>query len=82
MRIALDYDGTYTRDPEFWDKFIVAAVVAGHQVVCVTQRFPEERAAIGCPVIFTSRQTPKAKFVLDQMPDVWIDDQPQRIFNA
>ena len=22
MRIALDYDGTYTADPDLWDKFI------------------------------------------------------------
>src|ERR1700722_1875454 len=38
MIIALDYDGTYTRDPDLWDAFIDAAQERGHTVICVTNR--------------------------------------------
>lgn len=30
MKLALDYDGTYTRDPDLWDTFIAAA--QGHRI--------------------------------------------------
>jgi hypothetical protein len=40
MKIALDYDGTYTVDPQFWEDFITLAKVRGHEVVCVTKRGP------------------------------------------
>jgi hypothetical protein len=38
MTIALDYDQTYTRDPDFWDEVIAAGKRRGHDFVCVTQR--------------------------------------------
>lgn len=38
MTIALDYDGTYTRDPDLWDRFISEARSHGHSVICVTNR--------------------------------------------
>ena len=38
MKLALDYDDTYTLDPEFWDGFIASAKEKGHEVVFVTMR--------------------------------------------
>jgi len=38
MLIALDYDGTYTADPIFWDTFIASAQSHGHGVACITMR--------------------------------------------
>lgn len=45
MLIALDYDGTYTADPVFWETFIVSARVHGHTVVCITMRHEHEEMA-------------------------------------
>lgn len=74
MRIALDYDGTYTEDSELWDQFIKLAEARGHQVTCVTMRHLHEPvpSSMPCDVIYTSRKA-KAKAV--EM-DVWIDDSP------
>ena len=84
MRIAIDYDGTYTRDPSMWDLFIALAKSAGHEVVCVTQRFaddPEECVPeMPCTVIYTNRQ-PKA-FSVDPPIDIWIDDHPQWVYGG
>ena len=38
MTIALDYDNTYTRDPDLWDRFITDCGRNGHLVICVTNR--------------------------------------------
>lgn len=84
MKIALDYDGTYTLAPDFWDNFIAAAIDAGHDIRIVTARtekmmedFPGE---IEIPVINTSLEQ-KRVFCgkLGWMPDIWIDDQPEWI---
>lgn len=78
MKIALDHDGTYTNDMQFWDAFIELAHRHGHEVVCVTMRFPEESISMPCNVIYTSRQ---AK-VLHYEADIWIDDNPRWIFTG
>ena len=40
--IGLDYDGTYTVDPDLWLRFVRQAKDRGHEVICVTMRYPEE----------------------------------------
>lgn len=75
MRISLDYDGTYTQDMPFWNMFIESAKQAGHEVVCVTMRYPHETIVMPCEVIYTGR---KAKIKCAGI-DVWIDDNPQWI---
>jgi hypothetical protein len=77
MRVALDYDGTYTRDPELWDEFIKALIHRGHKVICVTMRKPTETIEMPCDIIYTSRAA-KQPFLdaLDIIIDVWIDDNP------
>jgi hypothetical protein len=77
LLIALDYDGTYTADPELWNSFIASARKNGHMVKILTMRFPhEEIANPPCEVVYTSRRA-KAEF----MPaDIYIDDKPFFLF--
>jgi hypothetical protein len=91
MLIALDYDGTYTADPVFWDTFIVSARVHGHTVVCITMRHEheehgesaavlEDMEAHGIQVMFTGRLAKRAFAAAKGLhPDVWIDDSPHCI---
>lgn len=90
MKIALDYDGTYSSDPEFWNKMIRHARSSGHEVRIVTAR--DERfdrtAALAelekrIPVIYcrgVAKQWYLTHFGDGFVPDVWIDDRPQSIF--
>lgn len=81
MLISLDYDATYTRDPALWDAFVASATDAGHQVVCLTMRYPHEAVEMPCPVIYTSRKAKKPHAEdLGLAVDVWIDDTPGWIF--
>lgn len=78
MKIALDHDGTYSEDPAFWDGVIALAAKHGHEMVCVTMRYPSEPVEMPIEVIYTSRQAKADHF----RADVWIDDAPHWIFNA
>jgi hypothetical protein len=85
MNIAIDYDSTYTQDPELWNEFIASSQARGHSVICVTMRYPdcpEERIeGLPIPVYYTGRGA-KMPFVkrLDLHVDVWIDDNPAWIY--
>jgi|HubBroStandDraft_2_1064218.scaffolds.fasta_scaffold674890_2 hypothetical protein len=81
MKIALDYDGTYTRDHKFWRAFATNAIAAGHDVRVVTQRYPEEEVPdVGVLVVYTHR-VPKRIHLATAgwLPDIWIDDHPEWI---
>jgi len=90
MLISLDYDGTYTVDPNFWDEFIRLAIFAGHEIIVVTMRYEAVEGDVVKydlerkvkEIIFTGRQG-KRKFLrnLNLVPDVWIDDQPEYILD-
>ena len=76
MRIALDWDGTYTADPELWDAFTKLAESRGHTVTIVTLRAPVvERVSTDLDVVYCSRTAKRKHFTAD----VWIDDSPQWI---
>jgi hypothetical protein len=90
MRIALDYDNTYTADPLFWNGFIKDAWARGHEVRIVTVR--DERHDRTAPLIELERRVQiiytrgvaKQHFcthVADDgwVPEVWIDDSPRSI---
>jgi hypothetical protein len=87
MNIALDFDDTYTRDPQFWDKFIDDAKVRGHDIRIVTfrKRIMTDPAldylnAYKCPVIFTEYTQKRAYCnYIGFMVHVWIDDSPEFI---
>jgi hypothetical protein len=78
VNIALDYDGTYDRDPELWEAFIRVAQSRGHKIMCVTKREPT-LGTPGCsvPAIFSSRKAKiPAAIAQGFHPDIWIDDSP------
>ena len=83
MKIALDYDDTYTQDPELWLRFVKDALERNHDVRVVTMRFPFEGIGMDprllelVPVIFTERCAKKRVcFLQGFVVDVWIDDRP------
>ena len=81
--IAMDYDETYTTDPELWQSLIEAATSRGHIVYIVTARHRHEltgMADTGCPVFATGRCAKEA-FMLGEgvEVDIWIDDDPAHI---
>ncbi len=92
MRIAIDYDGTYTRTPNMWDA-VIRRFESNHiDVVCVSSRRNTEgnRQEIECamaaydgvdvPIYLTGYEA-KAE-VMDNLGlhvDIWIDDDPKTI---
>lgn len=89
MNIALDFDDTYTRDPQMWDQFIGFAKARGHDIRIVTFRKSTmtdpalDRLAQVIPVIYTE-YIHKRAFTnhLGWIVDVWIDDSPEFIAAA
>lgn len=88
MIIALDYDDTYTADPDLWDSFIENAVNSGHRVIVVTCRRDtrENRDECRVPDIawndhFFTNLSPKRWYMEDKeiSVDIWIDDLPESI---
>lgn len=84
-RFGLDFDNTYTRDPELWNGFIATVKARGHQVWIVTARrdTDENREIVqvpGCFVVFTGLQA-KLKHCEGRglNIDIWIDDDPHSI---
>jgi len=90
MLIALDYDDTYTADPELWDLFIEQSQARGHEVYCVTMRYGDTESldverTLGTKVdriIYTNRKAKKSAFRMNcgRNPDIWIDDTPEWLF--
>lgn len=87
MNICLDYDDTYTKDPEGWNQFVEAFKKKGHQFYCITQRGKDTKDkqlenSIGqyMDIIYTAgsckRKAAGRRNILIQ---VWIDDQPESI---
>jgi hypothetical protein len=85
MRIALDYDKTYTADTELWDAFIAIARARGHLVDIVTMRNENELVDKSIAkkvdhIVYTCRKGKKRCMeFIDRPVDIWIDDMPQFI---
>ena len=87
MNIALDYDRTFTEDPEGWLEFANIMRARGHQIVGVTMRFPYETAGMvreymtACDKIFFTSRTAKKDYMkkVGVHIYVWIDDMPEWI---
>lgn len=90
MNIALDYDGTYTGDPNMWLRFVLDAQAGGHNVWVVTMRYasecqkPEEfdrrLTALQVPLVCTERLAKKPFCEkLGIYIHVWIDDHPEAV---
>jgi len=86
LNIALDFDETYTRDPDMWNVFIADAKGRGHDVRIVTFRHyymtdpALDYLASSIPVIFTGYQQKRTYCKnFGWLPDIWIDDSPEFI---
>lgn len=87
MKIALDYDKTFTADPGLWRTFVHFAKQFGHEVRIVTYRDPIkdniDEKVHPIKVIYTDGIAKRFYclwFADDKkgwMPDVWIDDRPE-----
>lgn len=90
MRIALDFDGTFTADPVLWQNFVAMAKQRGHDVKIVTARHkgfnnsvnwldngPVEQAAkdMGVEIVYCGMQQKQDVYGAD----IWIDDRPDMV---
>jgi hypothetical protein len=83
MNIAIDYDGTWDRDPQLWQEF-AARARRSHKVYIVTLRPSSQgvggESAFVDGVVFCAykpkRETCRANGI---KIDVWIDDMPETI---
>jgi len=86
---ALDWDDTFTADPDLWTEFIKLAKSRGHTVVIVTAR-PE--SSMDNPRAFAKRMgieaiatdgKPKIRACDDAglLVNIWIDDLPGLLFS-
>lgn len=90
MIISIDYDDTYTKDPETFNKVIKLFQEAGHTVICVTLRFPFQGDAVldsigkhVSAVLFTGGQMKKDYAIkAGYKVDVWFDDLPEMIVDT
>lgn len=89
LHISLDYDNTYSADPELWNGFILSARLRGHDVRIVTARddrydrtAPLVELEKAAPVIYT-RGIAKGWYLRhfggDFIPSIFIDDKPESI---
>lgn len=85
MKIALDYDRTYTLDPAFWEEFANLCDNFGHEVRIVTARHPthdsiDEKVPL-FDIVYCNGVA--KRFVCHHVeywdPDIWIDDKPESI---
>lgn len=90
MNIALDYDNTYTRDPQAWDVFIMMFRSRGHKVFLVTCRDADNYKKVKEVIVALNNKTDGIFFTSDKakdlfmiqkdiLIDVWIDDTPLHI---
>lgn len=89
--INVDYDNTFTSDPEFWTTFIHAAQLRGYKIFCISQRtknhtnYIELKEALPAGVaIFLTGHNPKKEWAEKRglTVDIWIDDNPLAIFES
>lgn len=79
--IAVDYDNTYSDDPELFELFIKAAQERGHLVFIVTARAESQPVPVkSCEVFYTDGAN-KAPFMREHGLDIdiWVDDWPELI---
>lgn len=94
LTIAIDYDETFTADPDLWAMFVSKAQDKGHRVLCVTARrdTDENREmmtenfdlyGVEMPIIFSNLGS--KMHVMESRGikvNIWIDDSPFAIVNG
>lgn len=94
MILAIDYDGTYTRSPGLFRKFVLEGQKLGYTFVCITSRGgpanhdaidPQREPALpeGVAVHYTQGK-PKRAYAQAAgiMVAIWVDDMPESIGGA
>ena len=87
MIFGLDYDETFSADPELWHAFATIATRRGHRVIGVTARnrdqiITDKRYLTACDTVVYCAGHAKYDTVLDLLDvtvDVWIDDKPHYV---
>ena len=83
MNIAIDYDGTYSVDPEMWKEVFRTFRNWGHCVYCVTKRYEllssDIQKEMTIPIIHATKSKKEAVRKHGIEIDVWIDDNPASI---
>lgn len=88
MKVAIDYDDTYTLDRGVWKSLVLFLRGSGADIRFVTYRYPDgneddlepDAADLGIPIIYCSgKQKKHVTESIDWNPDVWIDDSPETI---
>lgn len=89
--IAIDFDETFTADPDLWSAFIRHAQNRGHKVVCITWRrksFEMMRELEGAlpkgVAVHSAYGMPKKIYATENRLDIdiWIDDCPEAIVDC
>ncbi|HEY1127952.1 MAG TPA: hypothetical protein VGF12_00990 [Roseateles sp.] len=86
LTIGIDFDDTFTADPDLWRRFIGDAQRSGHVVVCVTARreppdfsrsprLPDSVQIVCAGQDWKRHAAARAGFNVD----IWIDDIPSLI---
>lgn len=90
LKIAVDYDETYTADPDLWYEFMSSARDRGHHVFICTYR--DDRFDVDETLAFLDQDDFQIvytrgvakKWWCEQFGpgkvDIWIDDKPNRIY--
>lgn len=89
MLIALDYDDTFTRDPDRWYAAMNLMKMGGHTIIGVTMRSPGQMGNVSlrytelCDKIYCTSLHAKKPFLekMGVFPHVWIDDTPEFILH-
>lgn len=80
MNINIDYDGTYTSNPDMWDEIIETMHKHGCKVYCITKRYGKlDERKPQVPIINAMKSKLEASKATGIDIDVWIDDKPQSI---
>lgn len=84
MKIALDWDNTFTKDTDLWQSFVLQSNARDHKVWIVTSRgkdTPIEFIPEGVQTVIYCEYRAKEKVTNERgiKIDVWIDDDPRYI---
>lgn len=81
MKVAIDFDNTFTANPNAWKKVIEILEASGATVICISSRFPNVPIwGIPVPIYYSCGQL-KWEFAHERgiEVDIWIDDIPSCI---
>jgi hypothetical protein len=91
MTISIDFDRTFSADPQLWGEFARKSVADGNTVVMISRRPEQDRATVTetlgdyapafSQVLLVGGDTLKADAAQAAgiSVDVWVDDSPQTI---